>query len=206
MAAAGAAPLPCSVMKTTSPRRYATTLPVALVLCLPASYLMAATPVHLPESPQTTTLAATPAGQPLTPAQLQELLPEKVYFQGQSAPLQVRNAGAVRFAGGAVVFAALVDTSGYSTAVQQKYQFYLVTETDIRFGGQTLHPGAYGAGFIENDRFVVMDIGGHTLAEGATANDSAFARPRPLQMRAEKINAVRLYLGRRFVLIEAAKP
>lgn len=132
--------------------------------------------------------------------------------------MQIRNAGGTRF-GTAVVFAVLVDSSGYATSVQQKYQFYFVTETDVRFGGQTLHPGAYGGGFVENGRFVVMDIGGHTLAEGATLLDNALARPRPLQITAEHENsahgdsahrdaahweAVRLYLGRRYILIEAA--
>ena len=129
-----------------------------------------------------------------------------MYFQGQSAPVQVRNSGGTRFANGAVIFAVMVDTSGYSTAVQGKYQFYFVTETDVRFGGQTLHPGAYGAGFVEGDRFVVMDIGGHTVAEGATATDSGLQHPRPLQVVAERPDAVRLYLGRRYVSLQAVKP
>lgn len=171
------------------------------------SLTIAAAIWHAPAPAQEEKPAATStvSGQPLTAAQLEALLPEKVYFKGQSAPVQIRNAGGTRFADGAVVFAVMVDTSGYSTAVQQKYQFYFVTETEVKFGGQSLRPGAYGAGFVEGDRFVVMDIGGHTLAEGATANDSEMKHPRPLQVRAERPDTVRLYLGRRYVLIEAAK-
>lgn len=153
---------------------------------------------------QQTETAATAPGQPLTPAKLAELLPEKVFFQGQSAPIQLRNAGGTRFGGGALVLAALVDTSGYSSGVQAKYQFYLIVEAEVRFGGQVLHPGAYGAGFVADDKFILMDIGGHTLAQGATQSDAALARPRPLQVVAASPGAVRLYLGRRYVMIEDA--
>src|ERR1700744_651810 len=50
------------------------------------------------------------------------LMPATVFFRGQVASVQARNSGGVKLADGMLVLCALVDTSGYSTAVQQKYQ------------------------------------------------------------------------------------
>ncbi len=153
------------------------------------------------------TSAATDAGaaQPGTPFsadKLAALLPSTVYFQGRSAPLQIRNAGGTTFAGGQVVWAALVDTSGYSTSVQERYQFDLVGEGPLRLGDASLPAGAYGAGFV-GDRFLVMDLGGHTLVEGALQMDASLRRPRPLQVVADQPSSVKLYLGRHWVALQA---
>lgn len=142
-------------------------------------------------------------GTPFTPEALQNLLPATVYFRGKSAPIQLRNAGAVRFGEDATVWAALVDTSGYATDVQERYQFYLVTETPLLLGGIKLAAGAYGAGFL-GDRFLVMDLGGHTVAEGPLQLDPALKRPRPLQMLPDTPTSVKLYLGRHWLQLESA--
>lgn len=153
------------------------------------------------QTPAAATAQAAPApGVPFTAAQLSALLPPSVYFQGKTASLQLRNAGGVDFPGNAVLWAALVDTSGYSTAVQEKYQFYLVTEAPVSFGGKPLPAGAYGCGFV-GDSFVVMDVGGHTLLQGPLETDTALKRPRPLQLVSDGQDAVRLYLGRHWVRI-----
>jgi hypothetical protein len=60
-----------------------------------------------------TVLAATDAG---------KVLPASVWFKGQSATTQLRNSGGVKFADGFFVLSTLVDTSGYSSDVQAKYQ------------------------------------------------------------------------------------
>lgn len=130
-------------------------------------------------------------------------LPPAVWFSGKSASLQVRNSGGVHFGDGLAFWAALVDTSGYASNVQEKYQFYLVTEAPVHFGGKLLPAGAYGAGFVPNNRFVVMDVGGHTILEGVTAQDEAMKRPRPLQLVMQPDGALRLYLGRRYVTINS---
>ena len=41
---------------------------------------------------------------------------------------------AFQLADGKMVIAALVDASGYSTAIQQKYQGLLITETKLTIG------------------------------------------------------------------------
>ncbi|HLI77887.1 MAG TPA: hypothetical protein VKV02_13155, partial [Acidobacteriaceae bacterium] len=129
---------------------------------------------------------------------LSALLPATVYFQGRSAPLQLRNAGGTSFGPDAIVWVSLVDSSGYSSSVQERYQFYLVTESPLRFGEAHLPAGAYGGGF-QGDHFLLMDLGGHTVAEGDVHVDSALARPRPLQVLPESPSSIKLYLGRRWV-------
>lgn len=146
--------------------------------------------------------AANAQGVPFSPEKLASLLPATVYYQGRSAPLQIRNAAGTIFGNQATVWAALVDTSGYSTSVQERYQFYLVTEGGLRFGDVHLPAGAYGAGFV-GERFVLMDLGGHPLGDGATQTDPNLRRPRPLQMVANGPSSVKLYLGRRWILLQA---
>ena len=75
----------------------------------------------------------------------------------------------------------LVDTSGYSTAVQEKYQGYLLTEVPLVIGDHTLPPGAYGIGFV-GDHFGVMDIGNHDLLQAPATRDDQMKRPLPLQI------------------------
>jgi hypothetical protein len=130
-------------------------------------------------------------------------MPATVFFRGQSASIQGRNSAGVKIGADKLVLAAIVDTSGYSTAVQEKYQAYLLTEVPLRIGGHTLPPGAYGFGFVANDRLIVMDIGGHDLLTGTTTKDAALARPNPLQILANAGGAgVRLYIGRSYVTLE----
>src|SRR3981081_415159 len=62
-----------------------------------------------------------------------KLLPETVFFRGQVAPTQLRNSGGVRFADDLYMLVALVDNSGYSTSVREKYQAYLLTEAPLDF-------------------------------------------------------------------------
>lgn len=114
-------------------------------------------------------------------AEAAKLLPDSVYFSGKSASTQLRNAAGVRFADGKYVLAVLVDTSGYSTGIQEKYQAYLLSEAPLEFGDHPLAPGAYGVGFT-GGHFVVMDIGADNVLETASERDAQMQRPMPLQV------------------------
>ncbi|AXC10780.1 hypothetical protein ACPOL_1434 [Acidisarcina polymorpha] len=131
-----------------------------------------------------------------------KVLPESVFFRGQSAPLQLRNSAGIKFDDGMFVLAALVDTSGYSTSVQQKYQAYFITEAAIEINGHSLAPGAYGVGFV-GGHFGLMDIGNHDLFSVDSTRDTELKRPTPLQMIAEETTPgrYRLYEGRDYVVI-----
>lgn len=182
---------------TGAVRRGAVSVCLALGLLSPGSGGLAQeqAPVSVP--------AMSAPGVPFTPEALAKLLPATVYFEGKTAPLQLRNAGAVRFGSGAIVWMALVDSSGYASDVQQKYAFYLVAEDPLRIGAVLLPAGAYGGGFL-GDHFVLMDLGGHTVATGPTNLDPELKRPRPLQLLPFAPDAVKLYLGRRWIPLRRA--
>jgi hypothetical protein len=105
---------------------------------------------------------------------------------------------AMKFADGFYVLATLVDTSGYSTDLQAKYQAYFITEVPIKVGGQNLAAGIYGVGFV-GDKFLVTDVGGHDVLTANTAEDPELKRPMPLQVMADAGGGFRLYAGRKYV-------
>ena len=136
------------------------------------------------------------AGMVLKPADLEKLFPAKVYYNGQTAPVEMRNTGGVKFADGHYVLAGLVDTSGYSTGVASKYQGYLITEVPLKIGGKRLPAGAYGFGFLGGGKFLVTDLGGGDVLTAQTATDAALSRPRPLEVTVDPAGGYRLYSGR----------
>ena len=134
------------------------------------------------------------------------LLPPSVFYLSQVAPIQARNSAGYRFASGRLFLATMVDTSGYTSAVQQTYQGYLILEVPLMVGGKMLAAGAYGFGFIADNRMVVMDPGGTQVFSTSTVPDASLTRPNPLQILPVPApgNGFRLYLGRNYVTIEAA--
>ena len=141
----------------------------------------------------------------LKPADLEnKLLPDKVFFRGQVASVQVRNSGGVRYSDGFLVMAALVDNSGYSSGIKEKYQAYFISEVTLQMGGQTLKPGAYGVGFLGN-KFVVMDIAANDVLSVDSAKDGELKRPVPLQVVAMDGGKYLLYKGRDYVEFSRGK-
>jgi hypothetical protein len=130
------------------------------------------------------------------------VIPTTFYFEGLSAPTQIRNAAAARFGAKRFVIAGLVDTSGYSTDVRAKYQGFFITDSRIAVGDKDLEAGAYGFGFSDDGKFNVMDVGGRQILSVAAGKDSATRRPRPLMMALEG-GALRLYSERSYVVIAA---
>jgi hypothetical protein len=134
-----------------------------------------------------------------------KLFPDKVFFRGQSASVQARNSAGVRYSDGFVVLAALVDSSGYSTGLKEKYQGFLINEVPVQIGGQTLKPGQYGFGFVEGNKFMVMDVGANDVLQATSTKDAELKRPVPLQIVAEDAGKYRLYKGRDYVEFSRAR-
>src|ERR1700739_204414 len=170
------------------------------LLCLLAASLPVAAGVSF-AGPQTASNPAPAKEAILAAADVgDKLLPEKVFFRGQLAPVQARNTGGVRYADGFLVFAGLVDSSGYFSGLREKYQAYLINEVPVEFGGQTLKPGVYGIGFLDGNKFVVMDIGANDVLQAASTKDAEMKRPVPLQFVAgARAGNYRLYHGRDYV-------
>lgn len=129
-----------------------------------------------------------------------KLIPETVFFRGQTAPTQMRNAAGIHFADDFYLLTTPVDNSGYSSTVRAKYQAYLLSEVPLEIGGQSLKAGAYGFGFIEGGKFIVMDLGANDLFTVTSQRDAEIKHPTPLQIVAgASAGTYRLYMGRDFV-------
>jgi hypothetical protein len=128
----------------------------------------------------------------LSSDELKKAVPTEYFFRGQKAPVQLRNAVGVQLADSKMVLASLVDASGYSTAIQQKYQGLLITETKLNIGGSELAPGQYGFGFTADGKFLVMDVAN---------NDAALQHAVPLKL-VEDGGGYKLYAGKKWVALK----
>jgi hypothetical protein len=145
-------------------------------------------------------LAQKATQQLLNADELKAIVPAEFFFRGQKAPTQMRNAGAFQTADGKITIAALVDASGYSTAIQQKYQGLLITESKLDIGGSKLPPGEYGFGF-GSDKFVVMNVANDDVLGVSYETDSSLKRPVPLKL-VEDGAGYKLYAGRKWVSVK----
>ena len=133
--------------------------------------------------------------------ELKKAVPTEYFFRGQKAPVQVRNAVGFQLADGKMMLAALVDASGYSTAIQQKYQGMLITETKLNIGGSSLAPGQYGFGFTADGKFVVMDVSNNDVLSVSSQTDSGLQHAVPLKL-VDDGAGYKLYAGKKWVGIK----
>ena len=148
-----------------------------------------------------TLLPAQAGAQILTGDQLKKVIPNSFFYAGQAATVQVRNSTALKNSAGKLVLVGLVDTSGYATAIAEKFQGFLITETKLTFDGASLEPGAYGFGF-KDGKFLVMNVAGTDVASATIQNDDQLKHPVPLKF--EKVDTgYRLYAGRKYVVVKA---
>jgi len=136
----------------------------------------------------------------LSGAELTKVVPPGFYFQGQSAPTQMRNAVAARFGANRYLIAGLVDTSGYAADVRAKYQGFLITDSPVSINGSDLSTGAYGFGFASDGKMNVLDLSGKQVVSVSSSKDSELKRPRPLMMT-KSADGIRLYGGKDYVTI-----
>jgi hypothetical protein len=148
----------------------------------------------------TSALAQKAAQHLLTSEELKKAVPEEFFFRGQKAPVQLRNAAGFQAATGKITFAALVDASGYSTAIQQKYQGMFITESKLSIGGSELAPGEYGFGFAA-DKFVVMNVASEDTLSVPYQTDAELKRAVPLKM-VEDGAGYKLYAGKKWVSVK----
>ena len=134
--------------------------------------------------------------------EVKKAVPAEYFFRGQKAPVQLRNAVGFQLADGKMMLAALVDASGYSTAIQQKYQGLLITETKLNVGGSSLPPGQYGFGFTADGKFVVMDVANSDVLTASSQTDSALQHAVPLKL-IEDGEGYKLYAGKKWIALKA---
>jgi hypothetical protein len=136
----------------------------------------------------------------LSTDELKKVVPAEFFFLGQKAPTQLRNAAGFQTADGKMTIAALVDASGYSTAVQQKYQGMFITESKLNIGGSALPPGEYGFGFSA-DKFMVMNVANEDTLGVAYQTDASLKAATPLKM-VEDGSGYKLYAGKKWVAVK----
>jgi len=138
----------------------------------------------------------------LAGAELPRIVPPGFYFQGLSAPTQMRNAAAARFGDKRYVIAGLVDTSGYAADVRARYEGFFITDSPIKINGSELAVGAYGFGFSDDGKMQILDLAGNQVFLVSTTKNTELKRPRPLMM-AKAADGLRFYSGKDYVTIAA---
>ncbi len=136
----------------------------------------------------------------LSGTELSRVMPPGFYFQGLSAPTQMRNSAAVRFGPKRFVLAGLVDTTGYSSDVRAKYEGFFITDSPIKVQGSELAPGAYGFGFSDDGKLTLLDLTAKEVLSVSATKDNELKRPRPLMMTSSA-EGVRFYNGKDYVVI-----
>lgn len=137
----------------------------------------------------------------LSSDEVKKVVPAEFFYRGHKASVELRNATGFQLADGKMALAALVDASGYSTAVQQKYQGLLISEVKLSIGGSDLTPGEYGFGFTAEGKFVVMDVANNDVLSAASQMDSELKRAVPLKL-VEYGDGYKLYAGKKWVGIK----
>ena len=142
------------------------------------------------------------APQILNEAAAARIVPSSFYFAGQSAPTQMRNSAVAVLGKDRYVIVGMVDTSGYSTEISDKYEGFLITDSPVLMGGKELATGAYGFGFSSAGKLRIFDLSGKEIMWAETMNDKELKRPRPLMMSVAA-DGVRFYKGKNYALIAA---
>ncbi len=132
--------------------------------------------------------------------ELKKAVPAEFFFAGQKAPTQLRNAAGFQTTTSKVTLFALVDASGYSSAIQQKYQGMLITESKLNIGGSELAPGEYGFGFAA-DKFVVMNVANEDALSTPYQSDGELKRAVPLKL-VEDGAGYKLCAGKKWVAVK----
>jgi hypothetical protein len=137
----------------------------------------------------------------LNAEEVKQVVPSAYFFRGHSAPVQLRNSAGFRVAEDKLVLAGLVDTGGYASDVQSKYQGFFITEVKLHIEGSELAPGQYGFSFSKDGKFLVLDVAANNLFSVSSHSDDKLARPTPLKI-VEEAGGYRLYQGRAWVSLK----
>jgi hypothetical protein len=134
--------------------------------------------------------------------EIKRVVPATYFFRGQSASVQLRNSAGFRVSDDKLVLAGLVDTGGYASDVQEKYQGFFITEVKLQIEGSELAPGEYGFSFSKDGKFLVLDVGANSLFSVSSHADADLRHPTPLKI-VQAAGEYRLYEGRNWVNLKA---
>jgi hypothetical protein len=125
------------------------------------------------------------------------------YLEGNAIPTEERNAALLSTPSGGRVLVGLIDTTGYSSEIKQKYIGMMIAEGSVNLCGKAVAVGSYGFGLDrpaatskEDAKFHLYDQAGHEVASCGAARDAELKMPKPLQAVIAKDGTPWLYLGR----------
>jgi hypothetical protein len=133
-------------------------------------------------------------------------IPNDFYLEGNRIPVEKRNAALLKTPAGARLVFALIDTTGYSSQIKQKYIGMVITEGVVSVCSVPLSVGSYGFGLEkpaatsnEDAKFFLYNQAGEKVGDCGAKKDSAMKQPKPLNIVLSKEAGARLYLGRYFL-------
>lgn len=136
-------------------------------------------------------------------------VPKDFYLEGNAIPTQKRNAALVKTPTGARLVFALIDTTGYSSQIQQKYEGMIINEGKVTLCGRVIGVGSYGFGFTkpvatstEATMFFVYNQAGGKVADCTMTKDEGLKQPVPLQVVVSKGAPAKLYLGKNWLEVK----
>jgi hypothetical protein len=127
-------------------------------------------------------------------------IPNDFYLEGNRIPVQKRNAALLKTPAGARLLLGLIDTTGYSSQIQEKYMGMVITEGKVSACDIPLSVGSYGFGLEKPaGKFFLYNQAGEKVGECGAKKDSAVKQPKPFNIVLGKNGGARLYLGRYFI-------
>ncbi len=135
-----------------------------------------------------------------------KIVPKDFVLEENAIPTEKRNSVLVVTPSGGRVVAGLVDTSGYTSQVQEKYLGMLINEADLNVCGHQVGIGSYGFGLVKASGatqgkasdFVLYNQAGKQVVKCAAKWDAKIKSPRPLRVVVSGETA-RIYIGRTWV-------
>ena len=136
-----------------------------------------------------------------------KMVPRDFVLEENAIPTEKRNTVLVLTPSGSRVLAGLLDTSGYSSHVQEKYLGMVVAEGNLEVCGHQIGVGSYGFGLAKAagesegkaSTFLLYNQAGKKVLGCAAKWDSQLKSPRPLQVVVSGGGTARLYVSRNWV-------
>jgi len=129
-------------------------------------------------------------------------MPKDFYLEGNRIPIEPRNAAILKSSSAPRILFALLDTTGYSSQIKQKYIGMIITEGRISVCGNPLEIGSYGFGLDKptapstaEAKFHVYNQAGGEAVSCSVPYDKGLKAPKPLAVATGKEGAA-LLLGR----------
>jgi hypothetical protein len=139
----------------------------------------------------------------ITGTAFNKALPEKFYLEGNAIPTEPRNAAMFKTPTAPRALIALMDTTGYSSRIKQKYIGMIITEGKLSVCSISLGVGSYGFGLDRpaapsdaDAKFLVYNQAGEKLGECSVKKDTALKQGSPLKVLVQKGGGATLELTR----------